>query len=98
MGYCKLSQLSLVCNVTTPTMLMTGEMDFRTPISESEQFYQALTLRGIDTALVRVPGLPHGIAGRPSRLIQKVDHILAWFERYKVDNDEDSDTDDEMEE
>ena len=63
-----------------------GELDQRTPISESEQFYQALKLRGIDTALVRVPGSFHGIASRPSRLIAKVDNILAWFERYKVDS------------
>lgn len=81
--YWERSPLSLVGNVTTPTMLMTGEEDFRTPISESEQFYQALKLRGVDTALVRVPGSSHGIAGRPSRLIGKVEHILAWFERYK---------------
>ena len=60
----------------------------RTPISESEQFYQALKLRGIDTALVRVPGSSHGIAGRPSRLIGKVEHILAWFEKYKTDASE----------
>ena len=81
--YWERSPLSLVGNVSTPTMLMTGEQDFRTPISESEQFYQALKLRGIDTALVRVPGSGHGIAGRPSRLIGKVEHILAWFEKYK---------------
>ncbi len=89
--YWERSPLSLVGNVTTPTMLMTGEQDFRTPISESEQFYQALKLRGIDTALVRVPGSSHGIAGRPSRLIGKVEHILAWFEKYNgktVEGDE----------
>lgn len=84
MHYWQRSPLSLVGNVTTPTMLMTGELDQRTPISESEQFYQALKLRGIDTALVRVPGSYHGIAARPSRLIAKVDNILAWFERYRV--------------
>ncbi|MBI1391297.1 MAG: prolyl oligopeptidase family serine peptidase [Alphaproteobacteria bacterium] len=80
--YWERSPLSLVGNVTTPTLLMTGEEDYRTPITESEQFYQALTLRGIDTALVRVPGSGHGIAGRPSRMANKVEHILAWFERY----------------
>ena len=87
MHYWERSPLSLVGNVTTPTMLLTGELDQRTPISESEQFYQALQLRGVDTALVRVPGSYHGIASRPSRLIAKVDNILAWFERYKVDGD-----------
>ncbi|MFT4541921.1 MAG: dipeptidyl aminopeptidase/acylaminoacyl peptidase [Planctomycetota bacterium] len=80
--YWKRSPLSLVGNVTTPTMLLTGEEDYRTPISESEQYYQALKLRRVDTALVRIPGASHGITSRPSRLITKVAHILAWFERY----------------
>ncbi|MBP86971.1 MAG: peptidase S9 family protein [Planctomycetaceae bacterium] len=83
--YLRRSPLSLVGNVKTPTMLLTGEVDYRTPISESEQFYQALKLRGIDTALVRVPGASHGIAARPSHLISKVAHILQWFEEYSAE-------------
>jgi len=83
--YWQRSPLSLVGNVKTPTMLMTGENDRRTPISETEQYYQALQLLGVDTMMVRIPGSPHGIAGRPSRLLTKVDHILAWFKRYRTD-------------
>ncbi len=83
-AYWARSPLSLVGNVSTPTMLLTGESDHRTPISETEQYYQALQLRDIDTAMVRIPDAPHGIAGRPSNLIAKVDHILAWFERYRT--------------
>lgn len=79
----KRSPMSLVANVKTPTLLMTGEEDRRTPIGEIEQYYQALKLLRVDTIMVRVPGSPHGIAGRPSRLIGKVDNIMAWFERYK---------------
>lgn len=86
--YWKRSPLSLVGNVTTPTLLITGEDDQRTPISETEQFYQALKLRKIDAVMVRVPGSSHGIAGRPSRLNAKVDNILAWFDRYDGDDDE----------
>ena len=85
--YWERSPLSLMGNVTTPTMLITGENDRRTPISETEQFYQALRLRGVDSAMVRLPDTSHGIASRPSRLISKVDHILAWFERYKTDKE-----------
>ena len=81
--YWKRSPLSLVGNVTTPTMLITGEADKRTPISETEQFYQALKLRRVDALMVRVPESPHGIANRPSRLIAKVENILAWFDKYK---------------
>ncbi|GIS71298.1 MAG: hypothetical protein CM1200mP10_08750 [Candidatus Neomarinimicrobiota bacterium] len=58
--------------------------DQRTPISETEQFYQALKLRKIDSIMIRVPGSSHGIAGRPSRLNAKVDNILAWFDRYRL--------------
>lgn len=83
--YWQRSPLSLVGNMVTPTMLITGEEDYRTPISETEQLYQALKLKGVDTVMVRVPGSSHGIAGRPSRLIAKVDNILAWFARYRTD-------------
>ncbi len=82
--YLRRSPLSYVGNVTTPTMLLTGEVDYRTPMSESEQFYQALKLRRVDAALVRIPGASHGIARRPSQLITKVQHILGWFERYRT--------------
>ncbi len=83
MEYWQRSPLSLVGNVTTPTMLLTGESDWRTPIWESEQFYAALKLRGIDAALVRLPGASHSIAKRPSQLIAKVAAILAWFEQHR---------------
>ena len=82
MGSWSRSPLALVGNVTTPTMLMTGEQDMRTPITEAEQFFNALQIEGVDTALVRVPGASHWIELRPSQLIAKVNAILAWFERY----------------
>ena len=83
--YWEVSPLSRVGNVQTPTALLTGEEDYRTPISESEQFYQALKLRQVDTALIRVPGASHSIASRPSSLIAKTDNIMAWFRRYDED-------------
>ncbi len=58
--YLKRSPLSYAGHVTTPTMLLTGESDFRTPIPESEQFYTALKLRKVDAAMVRIPG-PHTV-------------------------------------
>ncbi len=80
--YLRRSPLSLVGQVNTPTMLLTGESDFRTPMAESEQFYNALKLRGIDAAMVRIPDSPHTIVTRPSNLIRKVGYIIGWFERY----------------
>ncbi|QCX00446.1 S9 family peptidase [Aggregatimonas sangjinii] len=82
-SYFKRSPLSYVANVTTPTMLLTGEEDYRTPIAESEQFYTALKLEGVETALVRIPGASHGIANKPSNLIAKIASVLAWFEKYQ---------------
>jgi acylaminoacyl-peptidase len=81
--YMRRSPISYVGNVTTPTMLLTGESDFRTPIAESEQFYAALKIQKVETAMVRIPGASHGIASRPSNLIAKVQAILGWFEKYK---------------
>ena len=83
-GYMKFSPISLVGNVETPTLVMVGTADMRTPISEAKQLYNALKIRGIDTVLVEVPGAPHNISGRPSQLITKIDHILAWFEKYRA--------------
>jgi dipeptidyl aminopeptidase/acylaminoacyl peptidase len=79
----KRSPISYVGNVTTPTMLMTGEVDYRTPIEQSEQFYEALKIRKVPTALVRIPDAPHGIAGTPSNLMAKVAYILGWFDKYR---------------
>lgn len=81
--YMKFSPISLVGNIETPTLVMVGTSDLRTPLSEAKQLYHALKLRKIETALVEVPGAYHFIANRPSQLITKVEHILAWFERYR---------------
>lgn len=86
--YWERSPLSLVGNVSTPTLLFTGEADRRTPISDTEQYYQALQLRGVDTAMVRVPGASHGVSARPSNMIAKVEHALAWFKRYTREPDD----------
>jgi len=83
--YWERSPLSLVGNVKTPVLLFTGEDDRRTPISETEQFYQALQLQQVDTAMVRVPGASHGVTARPSNMIAKIEHALAWFAKYKQD-------------
>jgi dipeptidyl aminopeptidase/acylaminoacyl peptidase len=76
------SPLSLVGNVTTPTMLLVGQSDYRTPTWESEQYYQALKLQGVDTALVRIPGASHSIGKRPSQLMAKVVAIQEWFKQH----------------
>jgi dipeptidyl aminopeptidase/acylaminoacyl peptidase len=85
-AYWRRSPLSLVGNVQTPTLVVVGSEDYRTPVSESEQYYTALQLRDVPTALVKVPGASHGgLAARPSQSGAKAAAILAWFERYRED-------------
>jgi len=81
--YMKRSVISLVKNVKTPTLLMTGEEDWRTPISEAEQYYAALKLLKVETALVRFPGEPHGLTRRPSHALAKAVYTLNWFDSHR---------------
>jgi dipeptidyl aminopeptidase/acylaminoacyl peptidase len=81
--YMKRSVISLVKNVKTPTLLMTGEDDFRTPISEAEQYYAALKLLKVESALVRFPGEPHGLSRRPSHQLAKIVYTQNWFDSHR---------------
>ena len=82
--YWRRSPLSLVGNVKTPTLVIVGEQDHRTPPGEAEQYYDALQIRGVPTSLVYVPGASHEtIAARPSQSAAKTAAILAWFDRYR---------------
>ncbi|WP_245807563.1 alpha/beta hydrolase family protein [Cognaticolwellia beringensis] len=83
-AFLKFSPIRYVDKVKTPTLMMVGEEDYRTPAWEAEQFYTALKMLGVDTALIRVPSAPHYIASRPSRLIAKTDNIMGWFAKYDV--------------
>jgi acylaminoacyl-peptidase len=64
-------------------MVITGEHDWRTPISESEQYYKALKLRKVESVLVRVPDEPHGIRARPSHHASKMAHVIGWFDSHR---------------
>ncbi len=76
------SLLSVVKNVTTPTMVLTGEADYRTPMPDSEQYYSALQMLGVESVLVRVPDEPHGISVRPSHHVSKIMHIMGWINKH----------------
>lgn len=78
------SPLKHVGKVKTPTMLLTGELDLRTPMSQSEEFYQALKLRKVDTMLIRVADEYHGAAGRfVSNQLRRILYVKKWFEKYR---------------
>ncbi len=83
MAFWSRSPLSLVGNVRTPALVVVGSEDYRTPASEAEQYYTALQLVGVPTALVKIPGVGHGLAARPSQSAARISAILAWFGQYR---------------
>jgi dipeptidyl aminopeptidase/acylaminoacyl peptidase len=82
-AYWRRSPLSLVGNVKTPALVIVGTEDQRTPPSEAEQLYTALQLRSVPTTLIRIPGSPHNLVGRPSQNAARVSAILDWFDGYR---------------
>ena len=76
------SPLMYVGNVKTPTMLMTGELDLRTPISQTEEFYEALKIRRVPTAMVRFNEEFHGTTSKPSNFMRTQLYLRYWFEKY----------------
>jgi dipeptidyl aminopeptidase/acylaminoacyl peptidase len=78
------SPIMYVGNVKTPTLLMTGELDMNTPMAQAEDFYRALVLRGVPTALIRFPDEYHGPYGvKPSNFLRHQLYLRRWFERYR---------------
>lgn len=79
------SPLRLAGNVKTPVMLLTGELDLRTPIGQTEEYYQALKLRKVDTVMVRVPDEYHGASARHvSNRMRRILYVRGWFEKHRV--------------
>ena len=76
------SPLMYVGNVTTPTMLMTGVNDLRTPISQTEEFYEALKIRKVPTAMVRFNEEWHGTGSKPSNYIRTQLYLRDWFKKH----------------
>jgi len=81
MQYAVRSPLNYVANVKTPTMVMTGEADLRTPIRQSEEFYRALKMLKKETLLVRMPDEYHGWRRPSHQLLQQL-YLMAWFDKY----------------
>src|SRR3989440_2695802 len=82
------SPITYVGNVKTPTMLIDGELDLRTPIEETEQYYRALKLRKVPTLMVRLPDEYHGFNAEgtvrhPSNRIAQILYVRGWFEKYR---------------
>ncbi len=75
------SPLHYVANVKTPTMVMTGEADLRTPMGQSEEYYRALKMLKKETLLVRMPDEFHGWRRPSHQLLQQL-YLMAWFEKH----------------
>lgn len=79
----KQSPLMYVGNVTTPTIVMTGELDLRTPMPQSEEYYAALKTRGIPAMLLRFQGEYHGTTSKPSNFMRTQLYMMSWYERWR---------------
>ena len=77
------SPLTYVGNVKTPTMLMTGVQDLRTPMPQTEQFYSALKLLKVPTAMLRMNNEWHGTTATPSNFVRTQLYLRYWFDKYK---------------
>ncbi|GAA4007707.1 S9 family peptidase [Sphingomonas humi] len=82
-NYWQRSPLSLAGKVKTPTLVVVGGEDLRTPNSEAEQWYGALRVQGVPAMMIKVPGAYHSLDGRPSQAAARVTAILNWFDRYR---------------
>ena len=84
--YWRRSPLAAAGNIKTPTLVLVGDEDYRTPRSEAEQFYGALKVQGVDTALVVTPGASHSdLSMSPSQQAAKTAAVVAWFDKYRSD-------------
>jgi dipeptidyl aminopeptidase/acylaminoacyl peptidase len=76
------SSLMYAGNVTTPTLIMTGEGDLRTPMPQSEEYFAALKLRGVPTRLLRFHEEYHGTGSKPSNYMRTILYMLGWYGQY----------------
>ncbi|MCE2941867.1 MAG: S9 family peptidase [Gemmatimonadota bacterium] len=76
------SPIMYVGKVTTPTMLMTGVLDLRTPMPQTEEYYSALKMRGVPSAMVRFNNEWHGTSSTPSNFLRTQAYLREWFGKY----------------
>ena len=81
------SSLMYAGKVTTPTLLMTGVLDRRTPMPQTEEYYAALKMRGVPVTLLQFSGEYHGTGSKPSNFIRTQLYMMSWFKRYSRSSD-----------
>ena len=80
--YVSRSPAFYVQNIKTPTLIMHGDKDVYTNISNSREMYQALQTRGIPVEFVVFPRAGHGLRNEPNQYIDVVKRATNWFEKY----------------
>jgi len=79
----KQSPIMYVGEVTTPTLLMTGELDLRTPMAQTEEYFAALKYRGVPTRMLRFIGEYHGTGTRPSNGMRTILYMADWYDQWE---------------
>ena len=82
------SSLMRVGQVTTPTLLMTGELDRRTPIPQTEEYFAALKMRHVPAMLLRFSGEYHGTGSKPSNFMRTQLYMMSWFQKFRSSTSE----------
>jgi len=72
------SPLSLVDHVSTPVLLVHHDGDLRCPVGQSDQYFTALRLAGVEVTYARYPGGFHGVAA-PEQLVDRVARSVDWI-------------------
>lgn len=82
--YLRMSPLTYLKNMKTPTLIEHQEEDHRCPIEQAEQLWAGLKARGVPVQFLRYPGEPHGMSrnGRPDRRIDRLERIVEWLGRW----------------
>jgi dipeptidyl aminopeptidase/acylaminoacyl peptidase len=84
----KQSSLAYVGNVKTPTLLMTGELDLRTPMPQTEEYYAALKYLKVPVVMLRFSGEYHGTSSKPSNYLRTQLYMLSWYQKHKLGSEQ----------
>lgn len=78
------SPLKYADRVTTPTLFVHSDEDYRCPLPEALQMYTALKIHGVETRLCIFHGENHDLSrgGKPRHRIARLREISAWFEEH----------------
>ena len=80
----KQSSLAYVGNVKTPTLLMTGELDLRTPMPQTEEYYSALKMLKVPVVMLRFNGEYHGTSSKPSNFLRTQLYMMSWYQKHRL--------------